>query len=113
MHIDSYEFGRIVVDGRAYNQDLILSPDGIQDSWWRLEGHLLQIPDVAAVLAAGLEVLIVGKGQPGKMLVDTALVNYLKENRIELIEVPTTQACSTYNSLAGKRKVVAALHLTC
>ena len=50
MHIDSYEFGRIVVDGRAFSQDIILLPDGIQDSWWRLEGHRLQIPDVAASL---------------------------------------------------------------
>jgi hypothetical protein len=113
MHVDSYEFGRIVVDGRAYIQDLILLPDGIQDSWWRLEGHRLQIPDVAGVLAARPEVLIVGKGQPGQMEVDPELARYLKENRIELIEVPTAQACTVYNSLAGKRQVAAALHLTC
>lgn len=113
MHIDSYEFGRIVVDGRAYTQDLILLPDGIQDSWWRQEGHRLQITDVAGVLAAKPEVLIVGQGQPGKMQVDPELARYLQENRIELIEVPTAQACTVYNSLAGKRRVAAALHLTC
>ena len=113
MHIDSYEFGRIVVDGRAFSQDIILLPDGMQDSWWRLESHRLQIPDVAAVLAAKPEVLIVGQGQPGKMQVDAALAQYLQENRIELIEVPTVQACTTFNSLAGKRQVAAALHLTC
>ena len=113
MHIDSYEFGRIVVDGRAFSQDIILLPDGMQDSWWRLESHRLQIPDVAAALAAKPEVLIVGKGQPGKMQVDAALAQYLTENRIELIEVPTAQACTTFNALAGKRRVAAALHLTC
>jgi hypothetical protein len=113
MHIDSYEFGRIVVDGRAYSQDIILLVDGIQDSWWRQEGHRLQIPDVAGALAAQPEVLIVGKGQPGKMQVDPELAAYLQENRIELIEVPTDQACTAYNELAGKRRVVAALHLTC
>jgi hypothetical protein len=113
MHIDSYEFGRIVVDGQAFSQDIILLPDGIQDSWWRQESHRLQIPDVAAVLAVKPEVLIVGQGQPGKMQVDEALVAYLQENQIELIEVPTDQACKTFNSLAAKRKVAAALHLTC
>lgn len=113
MHIDSYEFGRIVVDGRAYTQDLILLPDGIQDSWWRQEGHRLHIVDVAGVLAAKPEVLIVGKGQPGQMEVDPELARYLQENRIELIEVPTAQACTVYNSQAGKRQVAAALHLTC
>ena len=113
MHIDSYEFGRIEVDGRSFSQDIILLPDGIQDSWWRLEGHRLQIPDLAAALALRPEVLIVGTGQPGKMRVDEALAAYLKENHIELIEVPTAQACQTFNALAGRRKVVAALHLTC
>ena len=113
MHIDSYEFGRIVVDGRAYSQDLILLPDEIQDSWWRQESHLLQIADLSGVLAANPEVLIVGQGQPGKMQVDAALADYLKENRIELLAMPTAQACTTFNALAAKRKVAAALHLTC
>lgn len=113
MHIDSYEFGRIVVDGQTFTTDLILSPAGIQDSWWRLEGHRLQLPDVAAALATKPEILIVGQGQPGKMQVDPALASYLQENRIELIAVPTAQACTTFNALAGKRQVVAALHLTC
>jgi hypothetical protein len=113
MHIDSYEFGRMVIDGRAYSQDLILLPDGIQDSWWRQEGHLLQIDDVAAVLAAKPEVLIVGQGDPGKMQVDPALAQYLQENRIELLAMPTAPACTTFNSLAGQKKVAAAFHLTC
>jgi hypothetical protein len=113
MHIDSYQFGTVVVDGRAYTQDLILLPDGIQESWWRQEGHLLQVADLASVLIAKPEVLIVGKGQPGKMRVDATLAEYLKEVGIELIEGPTAQACTTFNALAGKRKVAAALHLTC
>jgi hypothetical protein len=113
MHINSYEFGKIVVDGRAFSQDLILLPDGIQEVWRREEGHLLQVADVAAVLAAGPEVLIVGQGQPGKMQVDAGLTQYLQENGIELIAGPTAQACTTFNSLAGKRQVAAALHLTC
>jgi len=113
MHIDSYEFGRIVVDGRAYTQDLILLPEGIQDSWWRQEGHLLQIADIAGVLAANPEIMIVGQGQPGRMQVDADLVRYLKENGIELMAMPTNRACTMFNNLTGKRKVAAALHLTC
>ena len=113
MYIDSYEFGKIVVDGRAFSQDLILLPDGIQEVWRRQEGHLLQLVDVAAVLAAKPEVLIVGQGQPGKMQVDAGLAQYLQEKGIELIAGPTAQACTTFNSLTGKRQVAAALHLTC
>ncbi len=113
MHIDSYAFGRLVVDGRAFTQDIILLPDGIQDSWWRQQGHLLQLADIPAVIKAKPEVLIVGQGQPGKMQVDPGLAHSLKSLGIELIVVPTAEACRTFNVLAGKRKVAAALHLTC
>jgi hypothetical protein len=34
--IESFSFGRAVIDGRVYHSDLILFPDGrIQSSWWR------------------------------------------------------------------------------
>lgn len=113
MHIDSYEFGRIVVDGRTFTQDIILLPDEIQDSWWRQEAHRLQLADIPAVLTAQPEVLIVGQGQPGRMQADPELSRYLQSQGIELLAVPTAQACQTYNTLAGNRRVAAALHLTC
>jgi hypothetical protein len=113
MRIDSYEFGRIVIDSRAYSQDLILLPEEIQDSWWRQQSHLLQIDDIPKILAVKPEVLIVGQGQPGKMEVDAALARHLREQNIELLVMPTAQACTTFNNLTGKRTVAAALHLTC
>ncbi len=113
MHIDAYEFGRIVVDGRTFTQDIILLPDGVQDSWWRREGHRLQLVDIDTVLAAKPEVLIVGQGQPGRMVVDPEVSQTLKQMGIQLLELPTAQACRSFNELAGKRRVAAALHLTC
>lgn len=113
MHIDSYEFGRIVVDGRVFTQDIILLPEGIQESWWRQEGHRLQLADIGSILAARPEVLIVGQGQPGRMQVDQDLAQYLRQQGIDLIEVPTAQACQRFNALSPHRRVAAALHLTC
>jgi hypothetical protein len=113
MQIEAYEFGRIVVDGRTFTQDIILLPTGIQESWWRQEGHRLQVVDIPEVLAAKPEVLIVGQGQPGRMRVDGELADYLRTQGIALIEQPTAQACQTYNRLAKSRRVAAAFHLTC
>ncbi|MGQ9920260.1 MAG: Mth938-like domain-containing protein [Desulfobacca sp.] len=113
MHIDSYEFGRLVVDGRTFTQDLILLPDQIQASWWRQQGHLLQLADIPEVLQAKPEVLIVGQGQPGRMQVDPEVTRSLQSLGIELVVVPTAEACRLFNSLAGRRRVAAALHLTC
>lgn len=113
MHIDGYEFGRIVIDGKTYTQDLILTPEGVQADWWRLESHRLQLPDIAAALATKPQVLIVGTGQPGRLRVDPELSRYLAEQGIELVELPTAQACQRYNLLASRQRVVAAFHLTC
>ena len=45
MKIDSYSFGRIVINGKTYTSDVIIFPDKVDASWWRKEGHLLQLAD--------------------------------------------------------------------
>ncbi len=112
MHIDGYEFGSITIDGRTYRNDLLIWPGTIKHDWWRIEGHLLQLPDVIEALAAKPEVLVVGTGAYGNMDLDTELVAHLKAKGIELIAQPTKQACLFLNDLAGKRRLAAALHLT-
>jgi len=113
MHIDRYEFGLIVIDGRTYRQDLLLWPGHVKSDWWRLEAHLLQLPDVAEALAADPQVLVVGTGQPGRLQVDPELAAYLKERDIHLVTHPTREACQVINQLATQRRLAAALHLTC
>jgi len=113
MHIDRYEFGLVVIDGRAYRQDLLLWPGHVKSDWWRLEAHLLQAADVAEALAADPQVLVVGTGQPGRMQVDPDLAAYLQDRGIDLVAVPTREACQLINQLASKRRLAAALHLTC
>jgi hypothetical protein len=113
MHIDSYEFGQIVIAGRIYRQDVLLWPGCVKSDWWRLEAHLLQLADVAEALASDPQVLVVGSGQPGRLQVDPDLAAYLKDRGIELLVHPTREACRLINDLAPKRRLAAALHLTC
>ena len=35
MKITNYSFGHIEVDGLGYSSDIIITPDGVQDGWWR------------------------------------------------------------------------------
>lgn len=113
MHIDRYDFGHIVIDGVSFSQDVLIWPGHVKKDWWRLEGHLLQLPDVAEALAANPHILVVGKGQPGRLQVDQDLAAYLKDQGIELVELPTKQACLVINAESGRRRLAAALHLTC
>ena len=113
MHIDSYDFGSIVIDGKTYRQDLLIWPGYIKSDWWRQEAHLLQLDDVAEALAAAPQVLVVGTGQPGRMQVDSGLAAYLQEQGIDLVVRPTREACREINTRAGMWRLAAALHLTC
>lgn len=112
--IDSYGFGRIVIDGRRYTNDVLILPNQIMDNWWRKEGHRLQIADLKEVLEEEPEALIVGTGRWGLMKVPPETRNHVESKGIELIAQSTEEACETYNHLkqSGK-KVVAALHLSC
>ena len=113
MHIDRYEFGLIVIEGQTFKNDVLIWPGRVKSDWWRQEAHLLQLDDVAEALAANPQVLVVGQGEPGKMQVDPALAAYLQERGVELMAHPTREACRVINDLSGKRRLAAALHLTC
>jgi len=113
MHIDSYEFGVVIIDGQTYRTDLLIWPGRIKHDWWRLEAHLLQLPDVAEALTPAPQVLVVGIGAQSRMELHPELVSYLKERGIELVARPTPEACQSINELDGKRTLAAALHLTC
>lgn len=112
--IESYGFGRIVVDGKEYTTDLIIFPDRVKDGWWRKQGHRLYIEDIEEVIEKRPEVLVVGTGYSGLMTVPAETKRYIEDSGMKLIIQPTKQACETYNKLiqSGK-KAVAAFHLTC
>jgi len=114
MHIDAYEFGRIVIDGTPYSQDVIIHADHVQASWWRREGHCLHAQDITDIIAHPPDVLIIGQGFAGCMRVPDELVRALAAKGMEVHVSNTRQAVDDYNRLSGSEKaVVAALHLTC
>lgn len=113
MNIESYSFGNISIDGRQYKSDVIIYPDKVDSSWWRKEGHKLQIADLTEVVNSRPEVLIIGTGYSGVMVVPEETISYLESKGIKVYIERTTKAVELFNKLQKDRKVVAALHLTC
>lgn len=113
MRIQRFRSGEVVIDGERYTQDLIVFEDGVRRSWWRKEGHLLQMDDLQEALAAEPEALIVGTGTDEQMKVSPEVVSHTRQAGIELLQFDTRRACQTFNHLHGKRRIVAVLHLTC
>lgn len=113
MKIDSYSFGRIVIDGTAYTSDVVIYPGNVDASWRRKEGHLLRPEDLAEALAAKPELLIIGTGAYGVMRVPRETVEEIARRGVEVRVERTSRAVTEYNDLQGAKIVVAALHLTC
>ena len=113
--IESYTFGRMSIDGKLYNKDLILLPDGaVISPWWRQQGHRLVLSDLKPVLDAAPRILVVGTGEPGRMKPQAKLETELRARGILAIVLPTQKAVDKYNALAGKGESAAAcFHLTC
>jgi hypothetical protein len=114
MKIETYRFGRIVIDGREYKNDVMIYGNEVE-GWWRDCGHQLQLRDLNWVLEQEPqpEVIVLGTGRYGMMSVRHDVIVTLEERGIETVVRNTKEACETYNELVDSNRVAAALHLTC
>lgn len=111
--IDSYKFGKIVVDGNTYTSDLIIFPDKIKENWIRKKGHKLYPEDLKDVVEYKPDLLIVGKGAYGFMKIPNETKEFLKSKDIDFKSYKTKKACEKYNEISKEKDIVFAMHLTC
>lgn len=114
MSIQDYQFGHIRIDGHDYSSDVIIYPEGVNDHWWRGDGHLLAAADLSDILNDPPRVLVIGTGYHGHMVVPEEVIQRLNERGVETRVAPTAEAVADFNRLSREvPRVVAALHLTC
>ena len=99
MMIEHYPFGKITIDGQTYTSDLIIYPVSVDTSWWRKEGHNLQVEDLKDVLIANPDVLIIGTGAFGAMRVPKETTTYLESKGIKIHVMRTGKATDLFNEL--------------
>ncbi len=114
MFVDEYSFGRIVINGKTYTNDVIVSRDWIKPNWWRKEGHAVHLEDVKEIMERNPEIVVFGTGAYGIVDVKREVIDEFRRRGIEVICEPTAKAVETYNRLLREgRNVVLAAHLTC
>jgi len=113
MNIEHYSFGRITIDGKTYTSDVIIYPGRVDSSWWRKEGHYLQVIDLINVIKTKPDILIIGTGYSGVMVVPKETISHLESKGIEVHVTQTEKAVELFNKFKKDTMVVAALHLTC
>jgi hypothetical protein len=110
--LESYRFGRIVIDGEVQTRDVIVLPQRVVTNWWRLDGHRLVLEDLEDVREELPQHLIVGTGAYGQMRPDPKAVEQLRRAGVEVEALRTADAVRRYGELDPSR-TAAALHLTC
>lgn len=112
--IEGFRFGTMKILGRSYSSDLKILGGEVLAGWWRREGHWVHLEDLDDIVRFGPDVVVIGKGDPGRMQVDPRLRAFLVEAGIALLEEPTPRAVETFNRLLREgKKVAGAFHLTC
>ena len=114
--IDDYAFGRIVINGKEYTHDVVITPSKIIDNWWRKEGHRVYLEDLTkyGVFNEDFEYIVFGTGYHGFVRVEDEVIKELERRGIKYYIAPTKEAVKKFNELSEKGvKVVGAFHLTC
>lgn len=112
--IEKYSFGKIVVNGAVYTDDIKIVQGAVIPGWWRKSGHRVDIDDIEDMLDSETTILVIGTGKFGLMKSVASLREFLTDAGIQLIEKNTSDSAKIFNQLyeAGKN-VAAGFHLTC
>ncbi len=114
MKIEAYSFGSMVVDGKEYQNDLLVFSDKVKSNWRRKRGHSLRSEDLEEVYEYQPEVLVVGKGAYGRMKIPEDTRRKIKNKEIELKAAETARALEMFNrEIERGANVAGAFHLTC
>jgi hypothetical protein len=111
--IEGFRFGRIVIDGQAFQRDLIVFPDGVKENWSREDSHLLAADDLDPLIKMSPETLIIGAGVFRSMKVPAETLARAEAAGIEVLILASSRAWDEYNRRRLKERTVLAMHLTC
>ena len=116
MLIESYSFGRMVIAGEEYRDDLMIFGREVSSDWVRKRGHQLHPEDLTWITRKDPDLLIVGTGSSGRMTVSDESRSFLEDQDIDLWIGNTDEASEYYNvkfEEEGEDRVAGAFHLTC
>lgn len=118
MKIDSTEFGRITIDGKTYEHDVIVRLSGkVKKRRKKLSkkyygtSHTISKDEAKFVYQRGCTKLILGTGQYDNVRLSPEAADYFERQGCKVIAEPTPEAIGSYNK--AKKKKIGLFHVTC
>ncbi len=99
-------------------RDVIIFPDGTvrrrEFGRWLARHHRYAKEDIADLISAGAEIIVVGTGVFSGVRLTDDIRDYAKNKMCEIIALPSHQAIEKHNEQAGlEKKTGALIHLLC
>ncbi len=110
--ITYYSFGKMVVDGKTFNSEVQILPNGTVKRWSPDDRHYILPSDIEEIVNTDIEVLIIGIGAHGACSVADETIEYLNANSIIVHILNTHKASELYNK-SPKDHTGAVFHLDC
>lgn len=111
--IESYQPGKIVVEGKIYTRDILISTDGTvknrDDVYLKFVNHMVKQSEINELLKDYPEVIVIGTGEKEKLKLSFRIERLIADMKADLIALPTLKAVEQYNKLVNEGKKAAAL----
>ena len=118
MTIQGTEFGRITIDGKSYDHDVVIRTSGeVKKRRKKLSkaeygtSHIVSKAEAKAVFENGCHLLIIGTGQQGNLSLSPEADAYFKKKSCRVIARPTPEALASFNEAQGRK--IGLMHVTC
>jgi len=114
--ITHYSFGKIIIDGKEYNGDVSISPEGRVSSWsFDYNSHFIEARDFRKLISNEIKILIIGIGYNSAASLSNEAIELIENfvsNGIEVKILSTSKAVKLFNA-SSKKGLLALFHLNC
>jgi glucokinase len=115
--IAAWSVGKITIGGAAYDHDVYIRVDGKVKDRKRCPAekhgamHKISLKEVEKMCKGGPEVLVIGTGRTGRVVVGRDVREFLREEEIQLQILRTPLAIKAYNQCRARK--AALMHILC
>lgn len=115
--IESYQQGKIIIDGKTYTRDVLILLNGKikhrDDVYLDFVNHIVKQAEIMELLKGYPEIVIIGTGEKEKLKLSFHLERLITDMKADLVALSTPKAVEKYNELTQKNmRIVALFHLT-
>ncbi len=110
--ITHYSFGKIIVNGKAFENDIAIYPDRKVQNWQAQINHSIQLTDIKNLITESTETLIIGIGAIKGCSVSDEIIHFTGANQITLHILNTYEAVKLFNA-SSKDGLAACFHVNC